>query len=66
MGEKEEQQNTLVGTWNRRQHQITAKKDEMSQNLGLDSLWENKFIVIIKTTETRKEAHQQTCNQRST
>lgn len=35
MGEREEQENILVGTWNRWQHQITAKDDEISHKTYL-------------------------------
>lgn len=66
MSEKYEQQNKLEGTWNSRQHKITAKDDEISQNLCLDSIRENSFIVIIKSNEIRKEAHLQTQGQRAT
>lgn len=38
MSEKYEQQNKLEGTWNSRQHKITAKDDEISQNLCLDTV----------------------------
>lgn len=38
MSEKEEQQNALVAAWNRRQYQTTAKDDEISQNLCLDTV----------------------------
>lgn len=38
IGEREEQENILVGMWNRWQHQTTAKDDEISHNLSLDTV----------------------------
>lgn len=46
MSEKEKQQNIPVGTWNGRQHQNTAKDDEISQNVRLDTISRKANLLL--------------------
>lgn len=54
MGEREEQENVLVGMWKRWQDQTTAKDDEISHNIFRHNMRETQFIFLIKTTHIRK------------